>query len=183
MNRRLMLWALLVGSVIGLGEALAETAAPSWAESVGDHWIGLLAMSLVVLGFWGCFPILHRTDARYPAPSWAGGLVLRDDWRGSDPRRADRLQRRRKRQHRSSLSLLQHLPRRFQARPWRAGMEAGGLAALDHLDCHSGAARRHRAGRTALGRGPLPKRLLHVFLFAGPFALALCNWRIRPVAT
>src|SRR5260370_21283639 len=52
MNRSLMLWALLVGSVIGLGEAIAETASPSWAESVGDHWTGLVAMSLVVVGFW-----------------------------------------------------------------------------------------------------------------------------------
>src|SRR5215472_13767432 len=52
MKRRLMLWALLAGSAIGLVEALAETAAPSWAESVGDHWTGLAAMSLVVLGLW-----------------------------------------------------------------------------------------------------------------------------------
>src|SRR4029077_14737080 len=52
MNRNLMLWALLVGSVIGLGEAIAETASPSWAESVGDHWTGLVAMSLVVFGLW-----------------------------------------------------------------------------------------------------------------------------------
>jgi hypothetical protein len=52
MNRSLMLWALLVGSVIGLGEAIVETASPKWAESVGDHWTGLVAMSLVVFGFW-----------------------------------------------------------------------------------------------------------------------------------
>jgi hypothetical protein len=52
MNRSLMLWALLVGSVIGLGEAVAETASSSWAESVGDHWTGVVAMSLVVLGLW-----------------------------------------------------------------------------------------------------------------------------------
>ena len=52
MNRRLMIWALLVGSVIGLDESIAETASSSWAESVGDHWTGLVAMSLVVFGFW-----------------------------------------------------------------------------------------------------------------------------------
>src|SRR5260370_25122710 len=37
-------------------------------------------------------------------------------------------------------------------------MEASGLAALDHLDCHGGAARRHRAGRTATARDPFPER-------------------------
>src|SRR5258708_35069705 len=47
-----MRWALLVWTVSGQGEASAETASPSWAESVGDHWAGLVAMSLVVLGFW-----------------------------------------------------------------------------------------------------------------------------------
>jgi len=26
-----------------------------------------------------------------------------------------------------------------------------------------------------------PNELLHVFFFAGPFALALGNWRLRPV--
>src|SRR5260370_41801373 len=52
MNRSLMLWALLVVAVIGLGEAIAETASPSWAESVSDHWAGLVAVSLVVFGFW-----------------------------------------------------------------------------------------------------------------------------------
>src|SRR5260370_37078741 len=37
-------------------------------------------------------------------------------------------------------------------------MEASGLDALDHLDCHGGAARRHRAGRTATARDPFPER-------------------------
>src|SRR5258708_902110 len=44
LNRTLMLWALLAGSVIGLGEPIAATASPSWAESVGHHWTGLLPM-------------------------------------------------------------------------------------------------------------------------------------------
>src|SRR5258708_24094085 len=52
MTGGLMIWALLVGSVIGLGEAIAETASPSWAESVGDHWTGVVAMSVVVVGVW-----------------------------------------------------------------------------------------------------------------------------------
>jgi len=28
-----------------------------------------------------------------------------------------------------------------------------------------------------------PNELLHVFFFAGPFALAVGNWKMRPVAT
>jgi hypothetical protein len=52
MSRSLMLWSLLVGSAIGLTEAIVETVSPRWAESVGDHWTGLVAMSLVVLGLW-----------------------------------------------------------------------------------------------------------------------------------
>src|SRR5260370_38316467 len=37
-------------------------------------------------------------------------------------------------------------------------MEASGLAALDHLDCHGGPARSLRAGRTATARDPFPER-------------------------
>src|SRR5258708_13145347 len=55
MNRSVMRWALLVGSVIGLGEAIAETASARWGGSGGDHWTGMVAMSLVVLGFWVVF--------------------------------------------------------------------------------------------------------------------------------
>jgi hypothetical protein len=79
MNRSLMLLALLVGSVIGLGEAIAETASPSWAESVSDHWTGLVVAAhfpnellhvfffagpfALALGSWRMRPVASRANA------------------------------------------------------------------------------------------------------------------------
>src|SRR5258708_16170782 len=68
MNPSLMLWALHVGSLIGLGEAIAETASASWAESVGDHWPGLVASSLVVFVLWSFSQSFTHPTLSLPIP-------------------------------------------------------------------------------------------------------------------
>jgi hypothetical protein len=42
---------LFLGSLLGIGSAVAETASARWAESVPDHWIVTVGMTLVVSTF------------------------------------------------------------------------------------------------------------------------------------
>jgi hypothetical protein len=183
MNRRLMLLALLVGSVIGLGEAIAETASPSWAESVSDHWTGLVAMSLVVFGFW-------VVSQSFTAPTRGiritlGIVVLSY----------------------AMMGIVQNLAELIDYN----GVVNGNIGLLflffSIVLAVSSIVLGVRAWRQAawprwtnvivivapLGAtvplAPLlvathfPNELLHVFFFAGPFALALGNWSMRTVAS
>jgi len=183
MKRTVMLWALLVGSVIGLGEAIAETASPSWAESVGDHWTGLVAMSLVVFGFW----VISQT---FTEPTRAIritlGLVVLSY---------------------AMMGVVQNLAELIDYN----GVVNGNIGLLflffSIVLAVSSIVLGVRAWRQAAwprwttvivivaplcATVPLapqllaihfPNELLHVFFFAGPFALALGNWRMRPVVT
>jgi len=169
MNRSLMLWALLVGSVIGLGEAIAETAWPSWAESVGDHWIGLVAMSLVVLGFWVVSQSFTKPTRGIRIT--LGLVVLSYAMMGVVQNIAELIDYNAVVNGNIGLLFLffSIVLAVSSIVLGRARMEAGGLAALDHLDCHGCAARRHRAGRTATARDPFPERVASRLLLCRSF--------------
>jgi hypothetical protein len=62
-------------------------------------------------------------------------------------------------------------------------MEAGGLAALDHLIVMVAPLGATVPVAPLLLAIHFPNELLHAFFFAGPFALALGSWRMRSVAT
>ncbi len=179
MKRTVMLWALLVGSVIGLGEAIAETASPSWAESVGDHWTGLVAMSLIVFGFWAISQTF--TEITRGIRITLGLVVLSY----------------------AMMGVVQNLAELIDYN----GVVNGNIGLLflffSIVLAVSSIVLGVRAWRQAawprwttlivivapLGAtvpiAPLllaihfPNELLHVFFFAGPFALALGNWRMR----
>ncbi len=182
MDRRLMLWALLVGSVIGLGEAIAETALPSWAESVGDHWTGLVAMSLVVLGLWVVSQSFTKLTRGIRITL---GLVVLSY---------------------AMMGIVQNIAELIDYN----GVVNGNIGLLflffSIVLAVSSIVLGVRAWRQAawprwtnvvvivapLGAtvpiAPLlvaahfPNELLHIFFFVGPFALALGNWRPGPVA-
>ncbi len=183
MDRRLMHWALLVGSILGLGEAIAEVALPSWAESVGDHWAGLVAMSLVVLGLW----VVSQSFTKLTrAIRITLGLVVLSY---------------------AMMGVVQNIAELIDYN----GVVNGNIGLLflffSIVLALSSIVLGVRAWRQAAwprwtnvvvivaplgGTVPLapllvaahfPNELLHIFFFAGPFALALGNWRTRPVAT
>lgn len=181
MNRSLMLWALLAGSVIGLVEAIAETASPTWAESVGDHWTGLLAMSLVVLGLWvvlqsfaeptrGIKITLGLVTFSYAMMGVVQNIAELIDYNGVVNGNA------------GIIFLFFSVVLAVSSivlgiRAWRQTawprwanviVIAAPLAATVPV-------------APLLLAAHFPNELLHVFFFAGPFALALGNWRLaRP---
>ncbi len=183
MNRTLMLWALLVGSVIGLGEAIAETASPSWAESVGDHWTGLVAMSLVVFGFWaisqtftemtrGIRITLGLVILSYAMMGVVQNLAELIDYNGVVNGNI------------GLLFLLFSIVLAVSSivlgvRAWRQAAWPR-WTTLIVMVAPLGAT---VPGAPLLLAIHFPNELLHAFFFAGPFALALGNWRMRPVAT
>jgi hypothetical protein len=180
MNRSLMLWALLVGSVMGLVEAIAETASPTWAESVGDHWTGLVAMSLVVLGLW---VVLQSFAEPTRGIRITLGLVVLSY---------------------AMMGVVQNIAELIDY----SGVVNGNIGllflffsivlAVSSIVLGVRAWRQAAWPRSAIVvviAGPLvatvpvapllvaahfPNELLHIFFFAGPFALALGNWRGRP---
>ena len=179
MKRTVMLWALLVGSVIGLGEAIAETASPSWAESVGDHWTGLVAMSLVVFGFWAISQTFTEMTRGIRITL---GLVILSY---------------------AMMGVVQNLAELIDYNAVVNGNIGLLFLFFSIVLAVSSIVLGVRAWRQAawprwtnvivivapLGAtvpvAPLllathfPNELLHVFFFAGPFALALGNWRTR----
>lgn len=183
MKRSLMLWALLVGSVIGLGEAVAETALPSWAESVGDHWTGLVAMSLVVLG-------LSVVSESFTKPTRGiritlGLVVLSYAMMGVVQNIAELVDYNSVVNGNigliflvfsivlavSSIVLGVFAGKQAAWPRWTNVIVIGApLAATVPI-------------APLLVAAKFPNELLHVFFFAGPFALALGNWRMRPHAT
>ena len=179
MNRSLMLWALLVGSVIGLGEAIAETASPSWAESVGDHWTGLVAMSLVVFGFWVIFRSF--TEPTRGIRITLGLVVLSYAMMGIVQNLAELIDY--NGVVNGNIGLLFLVFSIVLAvssivlgvRAWRQAAWPR-WTTLIVMVAPLGAT---VPGAPLLLAIHFPNELLHVFFFAGPFALALGNWRMR----
>jgi len=181
MNRNLMLWALLVGSVIGLGEAIAETAAPSWAESVGDHWTGLVAMSLVVLGLW--VVIQSFTEPTRGIRITLGLVVLSYAMMGIVQNIAELIDYNGVVNGNIGLLflffsvVLAVSSIVLSVRAWRQGAWPRWATVVVIVAA---------LGVTVpvaplLVAAHFPNELLHAFFFAGPFALALSNWRMRLV--
>ena len=183
MNRALMLWALLVGSIIGLLEAIAETVSPSWAESVGDHWTGVVAMLLVVLGLWvvlqpftkptrGIRITLGLVIFSYAMMGVVQNIAELIDYSGVVNGNAGLI-------FLFFSVLLAVSSIVLGVRAWRQTawprwanviMIAAPLAATVPV-------------APLLVAAHFPNELLHVFFFAGPLALALGNWRFVPVAS
>ncbi|HKB34104.1 MAG TPA: hypothetical protein VKF16_09590 [Candidatus Dormibacteraeota bacterium] len=183
MNRSLMLWALLVGSVIGLGEAIAETASPSWAESVGDHWTGLVAMSLVVVGFW--VVLQSFTKPTRGIQITLGLVILSYAMMGVVQNIAELIDYNGVVNGNIGLLFL-FFSIVLAVSSIVLGMRAWRQAAWPRWT--SVIVIVAPLGATVPGAPLLlaiqfPNELLHAFFFAGPFALALGNWRLRPAAT
>lgn len=179
MSRSLMLWALLVGSVIGLVEAVAETASPGWAESVGDHWTGLVAMSLVVVGLWvvresfvepsrGIQITLGLVVFSYAMMGVVQNIAELIDYNGVVNGDAGLIF--------LVFSVVLAVSsivlgvRAWRQRAWPRWTNVIVIAAP--------------LGATVpvaplLVAAHFPNELLHVFFFAGPFALAVGNWGLR----
>ena len=175
-----MLWALLVGSVIGLLESVAETVSPSWAESVGDHWTGLLAMLMVVLGLWvvlqrfteptrGIRITLGLVIFAYAVMGVVQNIAELIDYNGVVNGDAGLI-------FLVFSVVLAVSSIVLGVRAWRQSawprcanviMIAAPLAATVPV-------------APLLVAAHFPNELLHVFFFAGPFALALGNWRLKP---
>ena len=180
MNRGLMLWAVLVGSVIGLVEAIAETASPGWAESVGDHWTGLVAMLLVVLGLWvvlqsfteptrGIQITLGLVIFSYAMMGVVQNIAELIDYNGVVNGDAGLIFLVFSVVLAGSSIVLGVRAWRQMAWPRWANviMIAAPLAATVPV-------------APLLIAAHFPNELLHIFFFAGPFALALGNWRLGP---
>jgi hypothetical protein len=183
MNRSLMLWALLVGSVIGLAEAVAETASPSWAESVGDHWTGLVAMSLVVLGLW--VVIQSFSEPTRGIKITLGFVVVSYAMMGVVQNIAELIDYNAIVNGNAGLIFLFFSVvlavssivlgvRAWRQTAWPRWANVIVIAAP--------------LGATVpvaplLIAAHFPNELLHVFLFAGPLALALGNWRLAGTAS
>ena len=183
MNRTLMLWALLIGSVIGLGEAIAETASSSWAESVGDHWTGLVAMSLVVSGFWvvsqsfakptrGIRITLGLVILSYAMMGIVQNLAELIDYNGVVNGNIGLLFL-----FFSVVLAISSIV--LGVRAWRQAAWPR-WTTLIVMVAPLGAT---VPGAPLLLAIHFPNELLHVFFFVGPFALALGNWRMRAVTT
>jgi hypothetical protein len=182
MNRSVMLWALLVGSVIGLGEAIAETASPSWAESVGDHWTGLVAMSLVVFGFWVIYQTF--TEPTRGIRITLGLVVLSYAMMGVVQNIAELIDYNGVVNGNIGLLFL-FFSIVLAVSSIVLGVRAWRQAAWPRWTTVIFIA--EPLGATVpvaplLIAAHFPNELLHAFFFAGPFALAIGNWRMRPVA-
>jgi hypothetical protein len=178
-----MLWALLVGSLIGLCEAVAETVSPGWAESVGDHWTGLVAMSLVVLGLW-------VVSDSFPQPTRGiritlGLVVFSYAMMGVVQNIAELIDYNGVVNGNIGLLFLVFSivlaassivlgVRAWRQRAWPRWANA--IVIVAPLGATVPAA-------PLLVAAHFPNELLHIFFFAGPFALAIGNWRMRPVTT
>src|SRR5713101_4071808 len=171
-----MIWALLVGSVIGLGEAIAETASPSWAESVGDHWTGLVAMPLVVFGFWAISQTF--TEMTRGIRITLGLVILSYAMMGIVQNLAELIDYNGVVNGNIGLLFL-FFSIVLGVRAWRQAAWPR-WTTLIVMVAPLGAT---VPGAPLLLAIHFPNELLHAFFFAGPFALALGNWRMRPVPT
>jgi hypothetical protein len=179
MNRSLMLWVLLVGSVIGLIDAIAETVSPSWAESVGDHWTGLVAMSLVVLGLW--VVIQSFTEPTRGIQITLGVVVFSYAMMGVVQNIAELIDYNGVVNGNIGLLflffsvVLAVSSIVLGVRAWR--QKAWPRWAIVIVIAAPVAATVPVA--PLLVAAHFPNELLHAFFFAGPFALAVGNWRLR----
>src|SRR5260370_28812043 len=182
MNRSLMLWALLVGSVIGLGEAIAETASSSWAEAVGGSWIGLVAMSLVVFGFWAISQTF--TEMTRGIRITLGLVVLSYAMMGVFQNLAELIDYNGVVNGNVGLLFL-FFSIVLAVSSIVLGVRAWRHAALPR--CTTLIVIVSPLGATVPGAPlllaiPFPNELLHVFFFPVPFALSLGTWTTRPAA-
>ena len=182
MNRSIMFWALLVGSVIGMVEAIAETASSSWAESVGDHWTGLVAMSLVVLGLW--VVLQSFTEPTRGIRITLGLVIFSYAMMGVVQNTAELFDYNGVVNGNAGIIFLVFSVvlavssmvlgvRAWRQKAWPRWVNVIVIAAP--LSATVPIA-------PLLVAAHFPNELLHVFFFAGPFALALGNWRWGPGA-